>query len=139
MGPTEPPPPPKLCRAFEPNNISVNTRSPPGRFPKRCPPPARGAPAASMIYLDFVATMPARKASSGPSPRAACMSASNRTISSDHRVGGGLQALAARPAGEREFPPPASPPIEGAAARLSEANRAGMSLRVYGDLGEVER
>src|SRR5262245_14786846 len=67
------------------------------------------------------------------------MSASNRTISSDHRVGGGLQALAARPAGEREFPPPASPPIEGAAARLSEANRAGMSLRVYGDLGEVER
>jgi CelD/BcsL family acetyltransferase involved in cellulose biosynthesis len=65
------------------------------------------------------------------------MSASNRTISSDHRVGGGLQALAARPAGERELPP-ASPPIEGA-ERLSEATRAGMSLRVYGGLGEVER
>ena len=67
------------------------------------------------------------------------MSASNRMISSDPRVGGGLQALAARSAGaEREPPPPASPPIEGA-ARLSEATRAGMSLRVYGDLGEVER
>ena len=67
------------------------------------------------------------------------MSASNRMISSDPRVGGGLQALAARPTGaERETSPPASPPIEGA-ARLSEATRAGISLRVYGDLGEVER
>jgi CelD/BcsL family acetyltransferase involved in cellulose biosynthesis len=67
------------------------------------------------------------------------MSASNRTISSDHRIGGGLQALAARSAGaERDAAPPASRPIEGA-ARLSEATRAGVSLRVYGDLGEVER
>ncbi len=68
------------------------------------------------------------------------MSASNRTISSDYRVAGGVHALSARPADvEPEFPPPVSPPIEGAAARLSESTWSGISLRVYGDLGEVER
>src|SRR5262245_42376407 len=68
------------------------------------------------------------------------MPESQRTISSDRRAVAGGPALASRPAGV-EWEPPAvtRAPIAAVAARLSDATWAGISLRVYGDLGEVER
>jgi CelD/BcsL family acetyltransferase involved in cellulose biosynthesis len=67
------------------------------------------------------------------------MPESHRTISSDRHAAGG-RALASRPpAVERELPAALSRPIAAVAARLPEATWAGISLRVYGDLCEVER
>jgi CelD/BcsL family acetyltransferase involved in cellulose biosynthesis len=67
------------------------------------------------------------------------MPESNRTITSDRRGGGGAYA-AARPAGaERQVAPSSAQPAAPAGARLSESTWSGISLRVYGDLGEVER
>jgi CelD/BcsL family acetyltransferase involved in cellulose biosynthesis len=68
------------------------------------------------------------------------MPGSNRTISSDHRVAGGAHALAASLAGaERELASSSGQPIATAGARVSESTWSGISLRLYGDLGEVER
>jgi CelD/BcsL family acetyltransferase involved in cellulose biosynthesis len=68
------------------------------------------------------------------------MPESNRTITSDRRGGGGASASAARPLEvEREPPSSSGPPLAPAGARVSESTWAGISLRVYGDLAEVER
>ena len=68
------------------------------------------------------------------------MPESNRTITSDRRGGGGASASAARPSEvEREFPSSSGPPLAPAGARVSESTWAGIGLRVYGELGEVER
>src|SRR6266849_1251895 len=67
------------------------------------------------------------------------MPESNRTITSDRR-GGGAYAAAARPAGaERERPLSSGQQVAAVGARLSESSWSGISLRVYGDLCEVER
>ena len=67
------------------------------------------------------------------------MPESNRTITSDRR-GGGAYAAAARPVeAERERPLSSAQQAAPVGARLSESNWSGISLRVYGDLCEVER
>ncbi len=69
------------------------------------------------------------------------MPESNRTITSDRRGGGGAYASAARPAGAERALALSSgqQPVAPVGARLSESTWSGISLRVYGDLGEVER
>jgi CelD/BcsL family acetyltransferase involved in cellulose biosynthesis len=67
------------------------------------------------------------------------MPESNRTITSDRRGGGGASASARPLEVEREPPSSSGPPPAPAGARVSESTWAGISLRVYGDLSEVER
>jgi CelD/BcsL family acetyltransferase involved in cellulose biosynthesis len=67
------------------------------------------------------------------------MPGSNRTVSSDQRAVAGAHALAASPVAEAERSSPGSRSAAAVAARPSEATWSGISLRVYGDLGEVER